>query len=814
MLRNYFKIAYRTLKNKKVYSGINITGLFIGITCCLLIFQYVAFEKQFDTFHKHEQDIYRILSGFGRKGEKVGYFGAYTPQAMALALKEAVPEITRITRLHADKVILSDAERPDQVFEEDEVLYADQDFLKLFSFPVISGDLNEALAPGTALLSEEAARLYFGGQNPVGRILSVTGRVTQDYRVVGVFSDVPANSHLQFEVLLSIADLLKTGDYATEPEGGWSWNNFSTYIQLHPQADPVSTEKKLTASYLAHRGEILKHQGFKSGTKIQPLRDIHLNASIPGSLNEVMGSSRTVYFFTIIGLVTFLIAITNYINLTTARALSRAREVGIRKVIGAKKIQLIAEFLSDSALTNLIALAMALAATTLLIPYVNDIAQTQLTPEFWLSPGFWLALIGGFVVSTLLSGLYPAFILSSFKPIAVLKGKSSIGSSQPWLRRGLVVLQFAASIVLIIGTVTVYNQLNYMRGRDLGLDIGQVLTIEDPRNLAEGVDASAATSNFLNELRKIPGITHVASSYSLPGQGFTWNGASIRKTTDAPENAIRGVATYVDTSFAKLYGMELLAGKGLGEITLSSEEDAIGPIVVNETLVKSLGFQDPEASINELLDIGGYEAQIIGVYKDFSWMSAHQAQENIVIAHAAGGGHISLRTSTGDFPALLGAIESRFNEFFPANLFKFNFVDRIFDQQYKNDIRFATLFSLFAGLAIFIACLGLFGLAYFTSQQRKKEIGVRKVLGASVGNVIKLLSLDFIKLVVIGFLIAVPMAWYMMNKWLADFTYRIEIGAGVFLLAGLAALLIALLTVSGQSIKAALSNPVDSLREE
>lgn len=814
MIKNYFKIAYRSLLSKKVYSCINIIGLSIGITCCMLIFQYVNFEKSFDQFHTHESEIYRILPGFGRGGEKVAFDGAFTSQAMAPAFKEAIPEIAHITRVHPDNIIVSDAAHPDKVFEEEQVLYADRDFLEIFSFPVVAGDSRQMLKPGTALLSLEAAQKYFGEDSPLGKTLSVLGRVEQDYRVVGVFSDVPANSHLQFEVLLSIDGLLINGDYATEPEGGWSWNNFGTYVELHPDSDPVLTEKKLTEAYLSHRGEALEHQGFKSAIKLQPLKDIHLNATVAGPLNEVMGSSRTVYFFTVIGLVTFFIALINYINLTTARALNRAREVGIRKVIGAQKIQLIIQFLCDSALTNIIALVLALAATASLIPRVNEIAQTHLTRELWLQSGFWLIVLSALVASTLLSGLYPAFILSSFKPMTVLKGKLNSSSSGVWLRQGLVVLQFAASIILIAGTVIIYDQLDYMRARDLGLNIDQVLTIEGPRNLAEEVDPSSATASFLYELRKIPGIEQTAASHSLPGQGFIWNGASIRKAADDPANAIRGVATYIDTSFAKLYGMELVAGRGFEGITLSDDEDAVWPVVINETTVKSLGFKNAAVAINEMLNIGGYEAQIIGVYKDFNWTSAHQEQQNIVLGASSSGRHISLRLSTSDLPATISKIESIYNQFFPANVFNYSFVDQIFDQQYKNDVRFATLFGLFAGLAIFIACLGLFGLAYFTAQQRKKEIGVRKVLGASVGNVVKLLSLDFVRLVIIGFIVAVPVAWYIMDQWLADFAYRIEIGAWVFLLAGLVALFIALLTVSGQSIKAAISNPVDSLREE
>ena len=814
MIKNYFKIAYRNLINKKVYSGINIVGLSIGITCCMLIFQYVAFEKSFDRFHEHESDIYRILPGFGRKGENVDFGGAYTSQAMAPAFKEAVPEIAHITRVHPDNVIVSDAARPDKVFEEDQVLYADQDFLEMFSFPLLSGDIRQALEPGTALLSEEAAQKYFGEANPLGKTMAVIGRVAQDYRVVGVFSDVPDNSHLQFEILLPMDDLLKGPGYSTEPEGGWSWNNFGTYIQLHPGSDPELTAQKLTQVYLDHRGEILKHQGFTSAIKIQPLKEIHLNAEVTGPVNEVMGSSRTVYFFTVIGLVTFLIALINYINLSTARALNRAREVGVRKVIGAQKIQLVIQFLCDAALTNIIALVLALAATAWLIPYVNDIAQTHLSTALWLQPDFWVVFLVTLLVSTLLSGLYPAFILSSFKPVTVLKGRLSSFSSQLWLRKGLVVLQFAASIVLIAGTVIIYNQLDYMRGRDLGLNIEQVLTIEGPRNLAEGADRASVTANFLHELRKLPDIEQAASSHSLPGERFNWNGASIRKATDDPINALRGVATYVDTSFAKLYGLELLAGQGFEDITLSDAEDAPWPVIINQHLVKSLGFEGPAVAINERLDIGGYEAQIVGVYKDFNWTSAHQEQQNIVLGPSSTGRHISLKVSTSDLPITIGKVESLYNEFFPANVFNYNFVDQIFDQQYKNDIRFAKLFGLFAGLAIFIACLGLFGLASFTSQQRKKEIGVRKVLGASVSSVVKLLNIDFIKLVIIGFVVAVPIAWYIMDQWLAEFAYRIEIGTGVFLLAGLVALLIAMLTVSGQSIKAAITNPVDSLREE
>lgn len=814
MIKNYFKIAYRNLLKKKVYSGINIVGLSIGMACCILIFQYVIFETSFDRFHEHESKIYRIIQGYARGGEDLSFNGAFTAQALAPALKDGTPEISYITRLHSDEIIVSNADKSDLVFEEDEVLYADPDFLKIFSFPVISGDKAHALEPGTALISQQAAKKYFGDTNPIGQVLDVTGRVEKSLRVVGVFQDVPANSHLQFEILLSMEDLLKTESYLNEPEGGWSWNNFSTYVQLHPSANPSVTDEKLTEVYLDRRGEALKQMGFKAALRLQPLRDIHLNAEVEAPANPVIGDARTVYFFTIIGLITLCIALVNYINLATARALNRAREVGVRKVIGAQRRQLIWQFLCESALTNFIAVILAIALANVLLPIVNDMAQTHLSLSLWQRVDFWVALLLTLIVGTVLAGLYPAFVLSSFKPITVLKGKVSSFSAHRWLRRGLVVLQFTASIVLVIGTIIIYKQLNYMRNIDLGLDLEQVLTIEGPRVLPEERDAATATATFLQELRRLPAIQQAAVSSSLPGRGFNWNGAAIRKATDDPANAIRGVATYIDSSFAKLYGLELVAGKTFGDITFSDAEDAPWPVIANEKTVKSLGFSSPAEAIDQRLDIGGYEALIIGVYKDFNWSSAHTEQQNVVFGHTLQGRNVSLRLSTHDLSGTISEIKEVYSELFPGNVFNYQFVDEVFDQQYKNDVRFAKLFTLFAGLAIFIACLGLFGLAAFTSQQRQKEIGIRKILGASVENVVGLLSADFLKLIIIGFVVAAPIAWYIMNQWLEDFAYKVQIGAGVFLLAGLAAGAIALLTVSWQSIKAAIANPVDSLREE
>ncbi len=814
MLKNYLRSAYRNLLSKKVYSTINIFGLSAGLTCCMLIFQYIHFEESFDTFHKSESSIYRILPGFGRGEDQVEYGGAFTPQSMAPFFKERAPEIKHITRVHSDNALVYDLTKPNSVFEEDAIYYADRDFLDMFSFPLVSGNKQEALKPGTALLSVAAAKKYFGDQDPVGKTISVIGQTDMDYLVAGILENVPPNSHLRFDVLLPMENLLQNESYSQEPEGGWSWNNFGTYVQLHSNVALAPVEQKLTDVFLSVRGEVFKQQGINSGIKLQPLADIHLNDEVEGPLDEVMGSSRTVYFFTIIGLVTFLIALVNYINLSTARALNRAKEVGVRKVMGAQKSQLITQFLVDAALTNIIALVLAVAAAALLTPYVNNIAQTYLSADLWMEPYFLSILFLTFAGSTLLSGLYPAFVLSSFKPVTVLRRKMSSFSAQLWLRKGLVVLQFAASIVLVAGTIIIYNQLGHMRSRDLGINMDRVVTVKGPRNLPEMAEGANPIGNFIAELKKLPEVESAAASSTLPGQGFNWNGAAIRKATDDPSNALRGVATYIDTSFARLYGLELLAGQGFEEISFSTAEDAPWNVAINEKLSKALGYDSPAEAINQRLDIGGYNSKVVAVYKDFNWTSAHQEQQNVVFGRTLRGRHISIRVASSNLPSTLQKVESLYDEMFPANVFDYQFLDQAFDQQYKNDVRFANLFSLFAGLAILIACLGLFGLAAFTSEQRRKEIGLRKVLGASVANLVSLLNMDFLKLVLIGFVLAVPIGWYIMEQWLQDFAYRIDIGAGEFLLAGLAALLIALATVSWQSIKAAVANPVESLRDE
>ena len=825
MLKNYFVVALRTLRRQKGYAFINILGLTLGLACCLVIFQYVAFERSFDRFHEHEPDLYRVTTAATRVGEtpEPGA-GAFTPQALAPALVEAVPEVRRVARVHPEygAAIVWSPSNPERVFEEERAFYVDPAFLEMFTFPLVAGDMAAALAePGTAILSESAARRYFGEANPIGQVLDWTGSIEGDYRVTGVFRDVPANSHLQFDFLLPVADLLREGQYADEPEDGWSWNNFATYIQLHPGADRIAVGQKIDEVYETHRGEALRRDGWTLRAEAQPLRDVHLNATVEGPSARqgdgvVMGSYRTVYFFTVIGLVTLLIALVNYVNLATARALDRAREVGVRKAVGAQRGQLVAQFLAESALTVLAAAVLAVVLAAALAPLVSGLAETQMSWVSWLSLEFWVAFLGTLGVATLLAGLYPAFVLSSFRPATALKGKGGSLTGQLWLRRGLVVVQFAAAVVLIGGTAVVYNQLGYMRSMELGLDLEQVLTVQGPRVLPEGVDETTATATLVEELKRLPAVRQVATSSTLPGQGFNWNGAQVRKAEDDPTSAIRGVITWVDTSFAALYGLELVASEGYEAFTPPPDSgDAPIALVPNETAIRSLGFESPAAALGQPLDLGGgYNALIVGVLRDYNWSSAHEARQNIFLGRTTGGRHVSLKVGTADLPGTIATVEAAYARLFPGNVFRYGFADEAFEAQYRNDERFATLFTLFAGLAIAIACLGLFGLATFTAQQRTKEIGVRKVLGASVPNLIALLSVDFLKLVVVAVVIASPVAYVLMGRWLEGFAYRVDVGPGVFVIVGAFALFIALLTVAYQSLRAATADPVQSLRAE
>ena len=814
MLTNYFKIALRSFQRRKGYAFINVAGLTLGLASCLLIFQYVAFEYGFDAFHENADRLYRVTQTTVRN-EGEPRISALFGYAVAPALAQEVPEVVRFARFHPDynDPVIANPAQPDRAFEERRAFYADPAFLQMFSYPLVAGDAAQALAePGTLLLSESAARKYFGAEDPLGQVLDVTGWISGPFRVNGVFRDIPANSHLQFDVLLPMADLLRKSGYS-DPESGWFWQNFVTYVELREDTKVPEVERKFTEVLMRHRGEDFKETHTTAHLNAQPLRDVHLNETIFAG-RIVPGSYRTVYFFALIGLVTLLIALVNYVNLATARSLDRAREVGVRKVVGAQRRQLVVQFLFESAITNLAAVTLAVALAFVLRPFVNNLAGVQLTGALWTTPGFWAIFLTAFCAGTLLAGLYPAFVLSSFRPVAVLKGEAGSSSARQWLRQGLVVLQFTASIVLLAGTVIVYTQLDYMRHMDLGIHLEQILTVPGPRALSEGMDRTEARRTLTEELRRIPSVREIATSSSLPGRGFNWYSSGLRQETADPSTGVSGVYTAIDTSFARLYGLTLTAGNGFEGVSAPPPDEEPGIAIANETAVNAVGFDTPAEALDQYVSLAGTTFRIVGVFKDFNWSSAHAPREAALFGFTPAGGYLSLKVGTKDLPQTIADVERIYKTLFPGNPFSYSFVDEAFDEQYRNDQRFATLFTVFAVLAIAIACLGLFGLASFTAQQRTKEIGVRKVLGASVLGLVALFSKDFLKLVAVAVVIASPLAYFTMQRWLDDFAYRIEISWGIFLIAGLTALGVAILTVSYQAIKAALSNPVKSLRYE
>jgi putative ABC transport system permease protein len=815
MVLNYLITTLRSILRKKIYSIINIAGLTLGMACCFVIFKYVAFEYSYDRFHNNSQYIYRVNMEWGRASSSEQGTAVFTPQAMGPIFLASIPEMHQFTRITPDNPVIFSPSDPENIFEEDKVLYVDQPFLEMFSFPLLSG--SALLSHGTVMVSETTAQRYFNKSEVVGEILYVTGQVKGSFRISAVFNDVPANSHLQFDILLPMEDLLKTTQYTEEPEGGWSYNNFLTYIQLQPGADVTTVNRKMNEVVMEIRSDVIKTQGFTLKMHAQPLNDVYLNADVE-TFAVQKGSYRTVYFYTVIGLLTLIIAIVNYVNLATARSIDRAREVGIRKLLGARRKQLIAQFFMESAIINFVAIILALILTELFQPVANTFWGIDNVLPLWADRRFLSAIVVIFIMSTLLAGLYPAYVLSSFKPVSVLKGRAGGFLSLLWLRKSLVILQFSAAIALIGGTAVVYNQINYMRRMDLGLDMEQVLIIPGPRIVPEETNLATRRLTMIEELRMVPGVSHVASSWALPGKGFTWGGASTWRAENDESSAVSGMATYVDTNFNSLYGIELVAGRGFdGKTAAFGTSGLISDVLINESMARSLGFASAQESIGHLLVMGTggvYQVNVIGVMKDFNWSSAHEKRENIIFGHTKSGGNISIRLAPGDFHSTIETVQEIYTSMFPGNVFSYSFLDESFNAQYKGDQKFAAIFSFFSALAILIACLGLLGLASFTAVQRTKEIGIRKILGASVQSLAFLMSKDFLKLVLIAMLIGTPISWYLMQKWLQNFAYQIEISPLFFAFAGLLSILIAIAAVAWQVVSAASTDPVKCLRAE
>lgn len=805
MIKNYFKIAWRNIVRQKGYAGINIVGLAVGIAACLLILQYVAFELSYENFHSNKDRIYRLQQDRYDAGKLSTQWaaGAY---AAGNTFKESIPEIEEYVKVvGAGQVI---AEVNDQPVKIEKIFFTTNSFFHVFTYPLLAGDKANALTePFKAAISESTARTLFGTTNVVGKPLRLNRN--SDYTITAVYKDAPVNTQLRPDMLLSYATFIKFQGPDNNPETAWYWDGCLTYLLLRKGADPSAVEKKFVPIVEKQAGEGLKKFNASVTYLLQPLKDIHLYSHYmmePGPT----GDGKTTYLLLGIAFFIAIIAWVNYINLATARAVNRAREVGIRKTIGSQRRQLVAQFLSESALLNLIALVLALLIVLAAIPGFNRISGQQLSFSLMAKSNFWISLAALFVIGVFFSGLYPAFVLSGFRPIEVLKGKLVATKQGSLLRKSLVVFQFAASLFLLIGTVVVYQQIQYMRKQSLGINIDQTLIVTPPIVRTDSTYLQQMTA-FKESIAQQSSVKSVAASTSIPGDAVGWNAGGI-KLVGSPESTQKQYRVIgIDYDFMKVYGLKLVAGRTFAKEFGSDSKS----VIFNRKGLEQLGFNKPEDGLGKRIDFWGEQYTIVGVTENFHQQSLREAFEPLILRCIPDvRGFFSVKTTAGQASQTINRVKAAWAQFFPGNTFEYFFLDDHFAEQYKADQRFGQVFGLFTTLAILVACLGLFGLASFTTLQRTKEIGIRKVLGASVPRILKLLYQEFATLLLFAFVIAVPLAWLMISNWLQGYAFRISVEWFYFVMPFIAIVVIALLTVSFQSIKAALANPVKSLRTE
>jgi putative ABC transport system permease protein len=809
MLLNFITIAYRNLLHHKVFSFINIVGLAFGIAASLLLLNYISYELSYDKFHAKADSIYRIQHDVYKGGalensSAISYYGA------APAIKESFPEVSNYVRLHrADGMMNYYTEKGEVIsHHENKAFYTDSSFFSIFSFPLIKGDVNKILrSPSSLLLSESAAKKYFGKENPIGKTISVTTQWEGgQYVVEGVFKDIPENSHIQFDFLFSIENLLINTQFKN---GAWYWTNFYTYLVLKPGTDLLAFEQKLLSVIDTHLGSQLKKINSQEKFVLQPIKDIHLRSNIRDEAG-VNNDYKTVSFLLIISFFIIGIAWLNYINLSNAKATERAREVGVRKVLGSTKNQLVKQFLLESTLLTVLSIIIAAILFAIASPYFNQLIGKEIKFDLAGQATFWAVSIGIIIAGTFLSGLYPAFVISSFNPITAMKGKFSRDISSVRLRQTMVVLQFGVSIFLIIATLTIYLQLDFMRNQELGMNIHEKVVVRAPK-IIRADSYLNQMDYFKNKLRTNSKVTYATSSSEVPGKQIFWSN-EFRKKSDS-EN-VRKVFNIlaVDEDFIKTYDLKLMTGRNFSKERIS---DLGNTIIVNESALKLLDIKNPEEAIHQELIVGDHEVKtIVGVIKDFHQQSLKQPSSPIIIYYIPWNHDYLTLSIGGDLRSTLATIEKLYEDAFPENAFDYFFLDDQFNQQYRAEERSWKIFILFSSLSIVIACMGLFGLAKFMTMQRSKEIAIRKVLGASVASVTLLLSRDFIKLVLIAFVLAVPVSWLLINQWLQTFAYRIDIAWWTIALAGVLTVLIAFFTVGSQSTKAAIANPIDSIKIE
>ena len=790
MIKNYFKIAWRNLKKNKGYAVINIGGLAIGMLCSILILLWVLNETSYDKFHKNSNSIYRLITNV----DDLDFKTAVTPAGMAEELQSEIPEIVSTVKL--SKPMKGLFEVGMKKFEEQHVFYADANFLDMFTFPLLEGDPKTALAnPDGILITEKTARKYFGNESALGKVIRKDNG--ENFIVSGVLADVPSNSHLQFNIILPMSHLAKTNRDLINK----TWGNFNFYTYIQFKKNAILTASSISNLALKINDLYLsKKQKVKVDFQLQHLTDIHLHSNLQIDLAG-QGNIQYVNVFFIVAIVVLIVACINFMNLATARSSRRAKEVGLRKVIGAKKTELIIQFLSESVLISFMALLIALGLAYLLLPAFNDLVGKELSLDLldWKGP---VMLIVMTLFTGLFAGSYPALLLSSFTPIRVLKGKIKLGGRDQLFRNSLVISQFVVSVVLLIGTAVIYTQLNFIKDKNLGFNKENLIYIPMKGEVWGKQDAlkTALLQNPLTEDFTV--VSNLPANLTTGTIDVEWEGRD-------PNSQILFPNIDVDDRFLEVFGMETITGRGFSKEFKSDSSN----YVINERAMQVMGM-DIKNAVGKTLSFSGRKGTIVGVVKDFNFKPLQYAIEPLVLRLNKYGGILVVRTTTENTKSTIAALEKIYGTLNPAYPFAYNFIDQDLENQYQGEQQMGVIFNVFALLAIFISCLGLYGLSTYMAEQRIKEIGIRKVLGANVPGLIHTLSKDFFKFILIAFLVAVPIAWYLMHKWLGDFAFHISIKWWMFAGAGLIMTIITLTTIGYQTIRAAMANPIHSLRSE
>jgi putative ABC transport system permease protein len=816
MWKNYFKIALRNLLRNRIFSLINILGLALGITAFVFILQYVSFEYSYNRFHKNLPNLYRVLTEVEIDGKRLTY--PFQAPGYAPIFKEQFKEVKafcRITGRMAQGVVSAQTLDNQKVssFRQERVAYVEGNFFEVFSFPILKGEGKDLHKPFTVAISETESQKYFSNQNPIGKVLTLHNQFGKGlFSIVAVYKDFPANSSIKYDMVFSF-QTLKNASYIGNNEWAKVDQIHSNYLNIVLVLQENSHLKAIEDKINAHKKK-LNPQNFEK-FRLQPLQNVHLARSI-GDYYQTSGSLVLVYLLLLIGLMILVIAWLNYINLSTATALKRAKEVGIRKVIGANRGQLVRQFLGESIFLNSIGFLAALALIEVLQGMFNWLSDKPLDLSILSKNWFWLGGLAILGLGSLASGAYTAFALSRFQPTQTLKGSFTQSKSGVWLRKSLVIFQFTASIVLIASTFILYSQLRFMQTKDLGINPHQLLVIQGAQ---VGRDSTYRQKSkaFANQLAQLPFVKSFAPSGGVPTRWYNYSTAGItRLNPQAGDDKKSYAFTIIDHRYLPTYEIPLLAGENFRLQDCILDWMDVKKIIINETAAKSLGFEKPKQAIGQKIvsKSSEQELEVIGVSKDYHHESLQNPIQAMIYYPQTNDQYYTIRLGTAEMQSRVKELENLYNAAFPGNPFIYFFMDDNFAKSYKTEQQYGVIFTYASGLAIFIACLGLFGLATFTVEARTKEIGIRKVLGASASQIVGLISKDFLRLVIIAFVIASPLAYYIATKWLENFAYRTPIHWWIFVIAGFLAVVVAILTIGFQAIRASQTNPVESLKYE